>query len=274
LGCLESKAVRGLSLGSQQLRELPKFPGNLPVKAIAGNVTERNVLLFGLVPRPTGSDLVVSVKSATDEYTVNFAGDGREVVSCEGVVVVANVSPAPCQHSALPDNPEVQELVKNGIRDYLAATPLPSGTPYTFFNEMTLRLPPGLNVQVQHGEGPSSYQVGCSDPTACLQFTVYSPAEVGGDLHWRDWGLPECAAAVDKGDTSLSVPGKLVDKGVRQIGGKPAKYYEATLCGPGTPQETARFWEAKDGSVLIMTTDSEGKWWDKMDSLLAAATWK
>lgn len=130
---LASQAVGGMAPGSAQLRALPRFPANVPVRAIAGDVTITSQFLFGSSTTNTDSDLVVPVSSATDEYTDHGGGDGRFVFGCDlrhydsyGADPTVPI-PWPkyqgsqCWHNGLYTTGYIQESVLNGIKDYLGA---------------------------------------------------------------------------------------------------------------------------------------------------------
>lgn len=270
-----SKAVSAMRPGSDELVALPHLPSGISIKAIAGEVKAPVCAFWGCSePRSTGGDLLVSVKSATAEYTTTGVGDGKVVFDCVDPVAVPNASHPWCEHSSMLKSPRVQSEVKTSIQAYLAeAKPKPIGIPHEFFGVMTLYLKSDLKVQAYHGEGPSEYEVACVDSAACPVLSVFSPSEVGGDLGWKTWGLPECAAAQD-GNTSLSVFGPIVEKGTRKIGGKTARYYEAELCAGGVPRETARFWEVIDGSIFVAKLGGDNRWWADEDKIVASATWK
>ncbi len=280
--CLANLAIKGLAMDSDEFKSLQPFPKKVPVRAIAGNVSVMTQLLFESMTTPTHSDMVVGVDSASAEFTNKGVGDGRFEFKCYSrgratlfdstVGFTVEVKLGECWHNALTKTGYVQESVTNGIREYLKATPLvaaPTGTPHEFFGDMTLYLKSDQQVQGLHGEGPSAYDVACVDKTACPAFSVYRPNEVGGDLGWKSWDLPECSTGQD-----ASTFGPIVSKGTRKIGGKPAKYYEAELCAAGVPRETARFWEATDGSIFVSDTSGNNRWQSDEDKILSAGTWR
>jgi pimeloyl-ACP methyl ester carboxylesterase len=263
------RATAGLSINSDQLAELPKFPRGISVKAIAGNAQLQTCALWGCSERSTDGDLVVSVKSATAEYTDTGVGDGKKVFTCTTFTLNPLIADAWCEHSHMLQAPKVQAEVKASIKAYLASVRSKAGTPHEFFGDMTLYLKSDLKVQSFHGEGPSAYDVACVDKAACPSFSVYSPNEVGGDLGWKSWDLPECGAGQD-----ASTFGPIIPKGTRKIGGKSAKYYEAELCAVGVSRETTRFWEATDGSIFVSDTSGNNRWQSDEDKILSAATWR
>lgn len=268
-------APAAMATGSKQLAALPKIPSGITVKAIAGEVKKLSCALWGCsVAYSTNGDLVVPVKSATAEYTTTGKGDGKTVFECEDPTALLQVSHPWCEHNEMLKSPRVQSEVRQSIQDYLAAekerSAKPKGKPYEFFAAMTLYLEGDYSVRPLHGEGPSSYEVQCRERSACPQFDIYMPNEVGGELGWQDWGLPGCTS---DDETKPSTTG-IVRKADRKIGNKPAHYYEAELCGKGAPRQTARFWEATDGSIFIGSIDGNNRMWDQADAIIAGATWK
>jgi len=105
--CRRSAAVRAMQPGSRELSNLPDFPASVPVRAIAGNV-------IGYL-WTTNSDGVVTVSSATEQYTTDYPGDGRFVFDCYRLL---GRTPT-CEHSALIQNPGVQANVMRAIGEYL-----------------------------------------------------------------------------------------------------------------------------------------------------------
>ena len=67
-------AATAMVPGSTELKALPPMPRHVPLRAIAGRVIGYD--------NDGRSDYVVTVNSATAEYTTRYAGDGRHVVSC------------------------------------------------------------------------------------------------------------------------------------------------------------------------------------------------
>ena len=274
-----NEATSGLSINSDQLVKLAKFPPNVSVKAIAGNVIWKVCAPWGCSSGvPMGGDLVVSVGSALDQATNRGRGDGRTVFDCEATdVPISGRTTAWCEHGNLLRAPQVQQEVKRSIEAFIASdSQKPSTGPtvasvetVTFFDQMSLRLPQTATAMGAHGEGPSSYEVSCLSAAECPRFSVYSPTEVGGieALGWKDWPLPQCS------NPAASVPGAIVAKGSQLVGSKSAQYYEAELCGPGVPHETDRFWVVEDGTILIMSTNTD-QTRPVMDSIIDSAAWK
>ncbi|HEX6461970.1 MAG TPA: hypothetical protein VFZ58_01710 [Candidatus Saccharimonadales bacterium] len=114
-------AIGGLRQNSAKLRELPPFPADVPVHAIAGNVQEVKFNIFGVELKPLNSDLVVTTDSATKaKGSTNPAyGGGQSVVECISVWPVPVFSDASCEHTRLLTDKNVQTRVVDAISQYL-----------------------------------------------------------------------------------------------------------------------------------------------------------
>ena len=116
-----NKAVVAMTPGSPELQALPRFPRGVTVKAIAGEVSRQVCAPWGCSPTSTtGGDLVVSVQSATDEFTTTGAGDGKTIFACTDPVAIPNISHPWCEHNSLTKAPQVQAEVKKSIEAYFA----------------------------------------------------------------------------------------------------------------------------------------------------------
>ena len=123
--CSVNPALTGLAINSDDLKALPPFPPNVLVRAIAGNVTLRVPFFNTQVTVPTSSDLMVGVDSATARYTATHKGDGKHVVNCVGLNPFPIHADAPCEHNNMLNLNLVQQLVKEGVEEYLAAMRVP-----------------------------------------------------------------------------------------------------------------------------------------------------
>lgn len=115
--CQPSAAVKALIPPSRRLALLPPLPRTVPQRAIATDIIKGSVHL---------GDTIVSVSSATAEYTTRYRGDGKVVINCTPSQTV------PCMHGNLLKNAKVQEAVVRSLNEYAprpAATPTPSPTP-------------------------------------------------------------------------------------------------------------------------------------------------
>lgn len=263
--CERSGAITGMKVGSRELKELPEFPPTVPVRAIAGDMTGLTQLFVTTLRQPFYGDGVVPLTSAIDEYTTGKPGDGNFVFRCDirhydsYGVEPWKFQGGECWHNAMYKTGYIQESVTNGIREYLASLNRPPGKEVTAFNNLTFRIPEGLQLKPFHGEGYSSYELTCAGTlggqNGCPKLSVYDPHEAGGDLGWQSWGWKE-ECGVDKP----------VNVGVLFIGGRPARAYAAGHC---------RFWQMNDGSAFIYTTDPPGgSQAQVVDSIIGSATWK
>lgn len=272
--CMESAAVRGLAYDSVGLKNLPAMPGNVLVKAIAGNVTTRNVLLFGLVTQETKSDLVVPVTSATAEYTESSRGDGWRVIACEGVVLVGNITNAPCRHGVLPNDGEVQAEVKRSIEQYLAS--IRAGA--TDFYGLRLKL--GSNWKL-HSE--TSFGRMMIDTSRCTQlqgkewcsgFTVIDQKAVvkgNGGGPAEGLAIGHCSVVWGGGDMEGYAtppqpgPSKLV-------GGETAQYSEVDACS--LPGSLGRIWQVPGRDLMIASFEFDSQRLTEFEGVLSGATWQ
>jgi pimeloyl-ACP methyl ester carboxylesterase len=272
--CASSLAFTGLSIGSKELAELPKFPAGIPVKAIAGDVTPQMQLgaIKITAKASSDSDNVVHVGSATAESTSKGAGDGKKVIGCTGVVLFAMASDAPCAHTNQLNDVKVQQEVRKSVEQYLAA----ARGKVTDFYGLQLRLPPEWKVEdlkALPGVRTASDKTRCMG-ALCVDFTVYGPEFLSGlSGSWQEImaDLPQCSA--DDGMHSGTSTGSITPKGTQIIGGRQAQYYEAQLCASGYPQETLRMWEVKQPNMMISTLDRKGLKAD-MAGFFATASWK
>lgn len=109
LPCLPfSSAANAMRVNSSELVKLPRLPHWVPLRAIAGNIkrSERG-----------GTDGVVRVDSATDEYTTDYPGDGRVVINCSRVWPPW-AAPS-CRHEDLPKDTQIQASVIQALGEYL-----------------------------------------------------------------------------------------------------------------------------------------------------------
>ncbi|HVB72446.1 MAG TPA: alpha/beta fold hydrolase [Ktedonobacteraceae bacterium] len=116
--CAYLDALNGLQDRSQEIEELPKLPSDVPVLAIAGDVT-LTVPLFHIQLKDVKSDVIVSEKSALQGQAHQDEGGGQMVVTCSAAVTT--FWHANCWHSALPHNQTVEQATVNAIKKYLAS---------------------------------------------------------------------------------------------------------------------------------------------------------
>lgn len=135
--CASWSALYGLQDMSSQIKALPPMPNTVPVYAVAGDVTLTVPLYQATFSVNTGSDLVVSEKSAL-HGTTNTGESGEVAESCDQSInlldpALSVLSPAAaaihqslhgvtgltCWHSALPHNTGAEQAITSAIGNYL-----------------------------------------------------------------------------------------------------------------------------------------------------------
>jgi pimeloyl-ACP methyl ester carboxylesterase len=121
--CWVSAALTAMREGSSELAQLPHFPENVPVRAIAGSVTVYSQYLFGEIKQSFSDDLIVSVSSALAEHTSKGVGDGRFVFRCDirhyDSYGFSGFRGGQCSHNEMYKIGYIQQSVTNGIQEYL-----------------------------------------------------------------------------------------------------------------------------------------------------------
>lgn len=274
------RATAGLSINAGQLDELPVFPPDVSVRAIAGDVSVKSCAVWGCSTDDTDGDLVVSETSATALYTSDGTGDGTRTFTCEGLTYSVLVDNSWCSHSNMLRAPQVQADVKESIRQYIASAkaksvaqshgPSAVGKAYAM-NGMTLRLDSDWEV---NGGDSNGWTVKTGD----IYAGYFNPSFTVGYFSWlgdqsvASYGdFPECS---DSDHSNADV--KLVRQGERPIGNKRAAYYTAHLCTDGAPRDDLfRVWEVDaDGKKVVITTTEWPRYGvTNLDAILASATW-
>lgn len=115
-------AATAMVPGSAELKALPSMPRHVPLRAIAGRVVGYD--------NDGRSDYVVTVNSATAEYTTRYPGDGRHVVSCYQLWPLQAPS---CNHLDQLRDVGIQANVVSALAEYRRslrpAPPTPTCTP-------------------------------------------------------------------------------------------------------------------------------------------------
>lgn len=115
-------AVDGLAQSSDDLKKLPYLPKDVPLKALAGDVTVTLGLFKARVHQDLGADVVVGKDSALEKHAHAGQGGGTLTVSCSTAVKDAiNTSKTPCWHSGLTSNPKVMQEVVDSIGGFQSA---------------------------------------------------------------------------------------------------------------------------------------------------------
>ncbi len=259
--CLASLAVHGLAIGSTELKALLPFPAGLPVKVIAGNVTPEIKLGFVTITGPPeDGDLVVGVGSATppDRYTDQGKGDGKKIVECKGVIMEPIISDAPCSHSKLLTDEDVQNEVKQSIQAYIASTKAPS-IPMTH----------SLQIGSMEVPIPNTWDTGMSgvsylnlvDHTTCEGSDADCPHTYIYDLSSSEPGSQVGAHTGDpvsefavKQCNATNGPAYQPPKfaGTTYIGGVKADRYEQQVCAPDVSRSKLFIWWIKERNFMVV----------------------
>ncbi len=297
--CKKSEAITGLMEGSSQLRILPSFPANVPVRAITGQVKIVSQVLFGSVTTQLSDDLVVSVQSAVAQFTEMGKGDGKLVFQCEMRTILTllpsyselahgEIHSADCSHNELYKTPYIQEAVKNGITEYIASTKVPVISLYS------LELPLPANWKpAPNGEYASyvddSWTV-LYDETRCEnpQWPNLCPTIVAVNLNGPEnkdpYGNPEAETGQDCYWDHLhdnTQYGKPRDVATLQVDGEMVIYQQQPTCAPDY-QPDARVtgmlhvWRVPSRNLVLFTgeNDLDAGAADVVKQALATATWK
>jgi pimeloyl-ACP methyl ester carboxylesterase len=203
--CERSSAITGMKEGSQELRDLPEFPANVPVRAIAGRVKIFTQLFFGSISRQLADDLVVLLQSATAEYTNTGRGDGKFVFRCDIRHYDSYGDPTKfqggqCSHNEMYKTSYIQESVTNGIRDYLATARNTCLSVSEADALLTAELGPDDGVRYSSVTCDHGWAVaygGHRDGSALFQLTGGEWAFVSIGSYWRG-DDPELCARVTK----------------------------------------------------------------------------
>lgn len=119
-----SEAAVAFTPGSRELAALPSAPASVPLRAVVGSVDQVSLAVFNghlTVKRP--GDLVVGEDSASVGARNRALGGGLVTVRCPEWQLLAQIGSLPdCSHTSEPQDVDVQQAVRAGIRIYLAAT--------------------------------------------------------------------------------------------------------------------------------------------------------
>ena len=267
MGWCEGDAPEAMAVLGDKLKALPKFPANVAVKTIAGNVGVRTTFLFGLIAVPTMSDLLVPVQSAL-AGSKRGPGGGAETVSCDGITVIHGFSGASCEHGKLPSNPKVQVAVKSSIQAYLKS--LESKVKLTGKLVLNgLQIPTSSKWEVRgiadypEGTRGAVYDMTTCKRTSegdywkvCAQFFVH----LDGD-EWLNIIKDSCSGF------------KLVEKGAK-VGNLAASIYRVTECPESDMTTPAFLWHIPGKGSITVEPSSQGREMEGMREAFAAAVWK
>lgn len=151
-------AASAMRPGSPQLRALPRMPSTVPLRVIVGRITNSKGV--------GNNDGIVPVKSASDEYTTKYAGDGSFEQTCLLVRITQKPS---CHHENLLKDAGVQARVIQALNEYVKSLPKPV-TPS-----------PTLSSASPTSPAPASSPVETPTPSATCTSASPSPTESEGD---------------------------------------------------------------------------------------------
>lgn len=283
---LVSDAKIGMRISSQQLADLPKFPANVAVKAIAGEVDWQVCDFWGCGPKLSqGGDLVVTTASATDEYTTTGRGDGKKIFKCVTSTPIENLTDAWCEHSHMVQAQAVQEEIKSSIEQYLAAVQADEAKPaftitpntaslqsdtVTLFNRLTIH--PGDTWTGVMSE-PDVY-VGYADMASGANDSAGAP-----HVFFVDLTSPQASSAyapdpLKRWSSDPSTCGRTgpVEGPVSvKIGGRPAQVYRQ---GCADDKYAAPRYAWVIPGQLFVAIDTIGGSGEVVEGSLETATWK
>ena len=285
--CLANMAMKGLRVGSRELRELPPFPPTIPVRSIAGNTKFFMQLFLTDVVKENLGDLVVGTSSALSEATAMGKGDGEFRFGCDirGYTQdkAKGFQGGQCTHTAMYKTAYIQESVKKGIQEYLSNTsrlPLPPGHLVTLFDRMTITYPDVWGgAQSVPGEIENIVDNSqCKDITALCPhiFIINLDSKSEGEVYGRDLPISlikqGCAASLNLDSSRVS----LTRKDVLKAGGAELQHYEQACTVSSSEVKKTQYWYSENKRVLITASDSpKGKFSSEiLQAVLENITWK
>jgi hypothetical protein len=272
-------AFDGLVKFSGKIKALPGFPKNLPVQAIAGDVTLQTLLFKSVMDWNTQSDLVVQTSSAFKGDTYRKTGMTRSCRSLNPVsngVAIALIEGAPdCWHSALTSQPAVIDQVIKNVSTYTSRT-ITAGY-------LQFKAPASWNtggVYSLKNDGLTGVRTGgcvTTNPQDCRGFEVRTIGALNqgagpsyfyyGSTEWQQSGGPAFMPGhVAKGvlcETATKV------KDVQTTIGGSATVYTEWRVPCGTQSFTERTWWNKRHQTLVVDYYNTSGLWDA----LRDATW-
>ena len=124
-------ALKGLRENSEEIKNLPWMPRDVPVLALAGDVSVHAKIFNADVTMDTEGDLVVSKNSALQDIRTTSAGGGSKSFAC---TMEVGFQLPECWHSALTSNRDVIQTTVDAVTRYVKATaPKPPANPLDGF---------------------------------------------------------------------------------------------------------------------------------------------
>ena len=276
-GLCSATALQGLSVFNKKITSLPKFPSNIPVEAIAGDMTLKSYIGNVVDDFRFYGDGVVNTISALQEMAHEDKGGGKKTATCSGHWIWE----LHCWHSGLTHHQPVEDQVIASIKKFLSTQP----TPLTFHG-MTINLPPGWKKGTVYGDKGQGVQTTgkCVRPGFCQGFLLFNrytgrqnavPSnEYSPDQFWHP-GNDAGGCMNQSASTNVSsFPQQPLKKGTAPVGNKTFTYTEWKVdclddSGNTASSHTQRVWYDPQSKMYIVD-DFNSKLWD----ILRSATWQ
>lgn len=278
----DSKAASAMRPGSPQLARLSHFPDGVLVKAIAGNVQHMMCTGWGCYEDfGYNSDLVVSVDSATAEYTTAGLGDGKTILKCNDGDKEHNGDESWCSHTNIHKSIRVQQIVKDSIGIYLDSVKVdPEGEEPKEL--ITTKVESELHDYYMYDDFferlslpfPVDWGVSMSQPGMLLNAVDNSECQLSNSecprIIFRELKPPYKEAFIDPDPIGTAVTEMCFNAdgefaGWAQpvqrlmIGGKQAEFYAQLLCHSANGEPTPVYmWYIPDNHLLVIAYDSAG----------------
>jgi len=164
-------ALKGLRDNGKDIKNLPWMPTNVPVLALAGDVTLHAKIFNADVSADTESDLIVSKNSALQDIRTTSAGGGSKSFAC---TMEAGLQLPSCWHSALTSNHNVIQTTVDAVTRYVkATTPKPVNTLSKLAAVHWYRHESGFDV-TKDGNGKMSIGYGAGGIEGCGPWCTFT----------------------------------------------------------------------------------------------------
>lgn len=279
-GLCSATALQGLSVFNKKITSLPKFPSNIPVEAIAGDMTLKSYIGNVVDDFRFYGDGVVNTISALQEMAHEDKGGGKKTATCSGHWIWE----LHCWHSGLTHHQPVEDQVIASIKKFLSTQP----TPLTFHG-MTINLPPGWKKGTVYGDKGQGVQTTgkCVRPGFCQGFLLFN----------RYTGRQNAVPSNEYSPDQFWHPGNDAAGCVNRVGDLPggytnfpSHYTKRTTAPVGNRTFTYTEWKVDcfyNGTQNKVTTYTQRVWYDpqskiyivdefnsKLWDILKAATWQ
>lgn len=278
----DSKAASAMRPGSPQLAELPHFPDGVLVKAIAGDVQHMMCTGWGCYDAyDNRSDLVVSIDSATAEYTTTGVGDGKTILKCNDGDKGHNGDESWCSHTNIHKSIQVQQIVKNSLSIYLDSVKVDVENEVSE-ELITTKVESELHDYYMYDDFFARFSLpflvdwgaSMSQPGMLLNAVDNSECQLSNSecprIIFRELKPPYKEAFIDPDPIGTAVTEMCFNAdgefaGWAQpvqrlmIGGKQAEFYAQLLCHSANGEPTPVYmWYIPDNHLLVIAYDSAG----------------